>query len=72
MVLLSIGVVNLISGEAGLAIGALGGIAVNEYMQTSNPDIYALGDAVEVRHLVTGKPAFDPIQRVQRISKDVS
>ena len=47
--------------EAGLTIGALGGIAVNEYMQTSNPDIYALGDAVEVRHLVTGKPALIPL-----------
>ena len=45
----------------GSTIGALGGIAVNEYMQTSNPDIYALGDAVEVRHLVTGKPALIPL-----------
>lgn len=63
MVLLSIGVrpeVKL-AREAGLKIGDLGGIFVNEYMQTSNPDIYALGDAVEVRHLVTGKPAMIPL-----------
>ena len=63
MVLLSIGVrpETRLAKEAGLTIGALGGIAVNEYMQTSNPDIYALGDAVEVRHLVTGKPALIPL-----------
>lgn len=63
MVLLSIGVrpeTKLAKG-AGLALGTLGGIAVNEYMQTSSPDIYALGDAVEVRHLVTGKPALIPL-----------
>lgn len=39
----------------------MGGIAVNEQMQTSNPDIYALGDAVEVFHLVTGKQALIPL-----------
>ena len=63
MVLLSIGVrpETKLAREAGLTIGNLGGIHVNEYMQTSNPDIYALGDAVEVRHLVTGKPALIPL-----------
>ena len=63
MVLLSIGVrpETKLAKEAGLALGTLGGIAVNEYMQTSSPDIYALGDAVEVRHLVTGKPALIPL-----------
>lgn len=63
MVLLSIGVrpETQLAKEAGLAIGSLGGIAVNDYMQTSHPDIYALGDAVEVRHLVTGKPALIPL-----------
>lgn len=63
MVLLSIGVrpETQLAKEAGLEIGPLGGIAVNDYMQTSHPDIYALGDAVEVRHLVTGKPALIPL-----------
>lgn len=63
MVLLSIGVrpETLLAKEAGLSIGALGGIAVNEFMQTSDPDIYALGDAVEVRHLITDKPALIPL-----------
>lgn len=63
MVILSIGVRPEIklAKEAGLTIGSLGGIAVDEYMQTSNPDIYALGDAVEVKHLVTGKPALIPL-----------
>lgn len=63
MVLLSIGVrpeVGL-AQEAGLTIGACRGIAVDEYMQTSDPDIYALGDAVEVMHRVTGKPALIPL-----------
>ena len=62
-VVLSIGVrpETKLAKEAGLAIGSLGGIEVNAYMQTSDPDIYALGDAVEVRHLVTGKPALIPL-----------
>lgn len=42
--------------DAGLAIGASGGIVVNEYQQTSDPHIYAAGDAVEIVHLVTGNP----------------
>ncbi len=41
---------------AGLEIGALGGIATNEFMQTSDPDIYAVGDAVETLSPITGKP----------------
>ena len=63
MVILSIGVrpETTLAKDSGLAIGALGGISVNEYMQTSNPDIYALGDAVEVVHGVTGKPALIPL-----------
>ena len=40
--------------EAGLEIGPSGGIAVNEHQQTSDPHIYAAGDAVETTHLVTG------------------
>ena len=62
-VLLSIGVLpeTKLAKDAGLAIGERGGIAVNDYMQTSDADIYALGDAVEVRHLVTGQPALIPL-----------
>ena len=63
MVLLSIGVrpETKLAKDAGLAIGERGGIAVNDYMQTSDADIYALGDTVEVRHLVTGQPALIPL-----------
>lgn len=63
MVILSIGVSpeNSLAKEAGLEIGKLGGIAVNDYMQTSNADIYAVGDAVEVINPITGKPALIPL-----------
>lgn len=63
LVILSIGVrpETRLAKEAGLAIGSLGGISVNEYMQTSDPDIYALGDAVEVLNPITGKPALIPL-----------
>ena len=63
MVVLAIGVkadVHL-AKEAGLEIGERGGISVNPYMQTSDPDIYAVGDAVEVVHGVTGKKAVIPL-----------
>lgn len=46
--------------EAGLDIGALGGITVNEYMQTTDPDIYAAGDCCEITHLITGKKVHAP------------
>ncbi len=45
---------------AGLEIGATGGILVDEYMQTSDPDIYAVGDCVEVVHRITGKKTRAP------------
>lgn len=63
LVILSIGVrpETRFAQEAGLVLGERRGIAVNEYMQTSDPEIYALGDAVEVRHLVTGRPALIPL-----------
>lgn len=63
MVLLSIGVrpETKLAKEAGLAIGERGGIAVNDYMQTSDADIYALGDATEVKNLVTGQPSLIPL-----------
>jgi len=63
MVIVAIGVrpnVKL-AGEAGLEIGATGAIAVNEYLQTSDPDIYALGDCVENIHLVSGQKVYIPL-----------
>ena len=42
--------------EAGLAIGEAGGISVNAYLQTSDENIYAVGDAIEFPHPITGKP----------------
>lgn len=56
-VLVSVGVKPLttLAQNAGLEVGELGGIAVNEYMQTSDADIYAVGDAVETIHPMTGK-----------------
>ncbi|MCG6329313.1 FAD-dependent oxidoreductase [Vibrio alginolyticus] len=47
--------------EAGLEIGALGGIYINEYMQTSDPSIYAVGDAVEEKDFVTGEQTLVPL-----------
>ncbi|GJL55488.1 MAG: hypothetical protein NPIRA02_26200 [Nitrospirales bacterium] len=47
--------------EAELQIGNAGGIVVNDHQQTTDPDIYAAGDAVEVQHLVTGKPTRIPL-----------
>jgi NADPH-dependent 2,4-dienoyl-CoA reductase/sulfur reductase-like enzyme/rhodanese-related sulfurtransferase len=47
--------------EAGLTLGATGGIWVNEFMQTSNPDIYAVGDAIEVEHFIHGAKVLIPL-----------
>lgn len=47
--------------EAGLEIGTTGGIRVNDHMQTSDPEIYAVGDAVEVTDFITGQPALIPL-----------
>ncbi len=47
--------------DAGLTIGATGGVAVNEYLQTSDPDIYAGGDCVENTHRVTGQKILAPM-----------
>lgn len=47
--------------DAGLRIGELGGIAVDEHLRTSDPAIYAIGDAIEAAHLVTGRPALLPL-----------
>jgi len=50
--------------QAGLAIGELGGIRVDEQMRTSDPSIFAVGDAVEVKDLVTGKWTWVPLAGV--------
>ena len=60
--------------EAGLQIGALGGIYTNELMQTSDPAIYAVGDAVEEKDFVTGQstlvPLAGPANRQGRMAAD--
>ncbi|MFA7179903.1 MAG: FAD-dependent oxidoreductase [Bacteroidales bacterium] len=63
MVIWSIGVrpETKLAREAGLELGKTGGIKTNEFMQTSNPNIYALGDAAEVTHAVLGTPALIPL-----------
>lgn len=59
---------------AGLAIGELGGIRVDEHLQTSDPHIWAVGDAIEVRDGVTGQvamiPLAGPANRQGRIAAD--
>ena len=47
--------------EAGLEIGETRGILVNEFLQTSNPDIYAVGDAIEVAHYINNKKVLIPL-----------
>ena len=60
--------------EAGLALGQKGAIVVDEHMRTSVPDIYAVGDAVEIRHFITGKKTLvalaGPANRQGRIAAD--
>ena len=58
MVMLSIGVRpnTVLATDAGLETGEMRGIKVNDYLQTSDEHIYAVGDAIEFRHPLTGKP----------------
>lgn len=60
MVVLAIGVTpdTVLAKEAGLELGIKGSIVVNDRMETSVPDIYAAGDAVQVKHYVTGQDAL--------------
>jgi NADPH-dependent 2,4-dienoyl-CoA reductase/sulfur reductase-like enzyme/rhodanese-related sulfurtransferase len=51
----------VLARDAGLEIGATGGIAVNSHLQTSDPDIYAGGDCVENVNLVTGQKILAPL-----------
>jgi len=63
MGILSVGVRPEVSlaTDAGLELGETGGIAVDQQMRTSDGSIYAVGDAVEVRHLVGGRPVLIPM-----------
>lgn len=63
LVLLSMGVApeNKLAKEAGLKLGVGNSIAVNEFYQTSDPDIYAVGDAIGVKNLVTGQENLVPL-----------
>jgi len=76
MVLLSIGVrpTLQLAKEAGLEIGEAGGLLVNSQLQTSDPDIYAAGDMVEIEHRVNGKkvriPLAGPANRQGRIAAE--
>lgn len=76
VVILSIGVrpENKLAKESGLDIGVTGGIKVNEYLQTSDSDIYAVGDAIEYANPITGKPTITylagPANRQGRVCAD--
>ncbi len=76
MVLLSIGVrpETTLAKAAGLKIGETGGIWVDDFLQTSQPGIYAVGDAIEYAHPLTGKPYLNylanPANRQGRIVAD--
>ena len=63
MVVLGIGVTpeSGLARDAGLAIGPTGGIVVDEFLRTSDPSIYAVGDAIQVKHFVTGHDALIPL-----------
>ncbi|MFB3779448.1 MAG: FAD-dependent oxidoreductase [Bryobacteraceae bacterium] len=76
VVILSIGVRpdTELARQAGLEIGCTGGIRVDDSMRTSDPNIWAVGDAVEVRDFVTGQPCLMPLagpaNRQGRIAAD--
>ena len=76
LVLLSIGVrpETGLASAAGIALGAMRGIQVNGYLQTSDPDVYAVGDAIEFTHPLTDSPWLNflagPANRQARIVAD--
>ena len=63
MVILSVGVRpdTALAKQAGLALNPRGAIIVNEHMETSAPDVYAVGDAVEITDFVTGNKGYVPL-----------
>jgi NADPH-dependent 2,4-dienoyl-CoA reductase/sulfur reductase-like enzyme/rhodanese-related sulfurtransferase len=77
IVILAIGVRpdTTLAKTAGLKIGDRGGIRVDDHMRTSNPDIFAVGDAIEVKDFVTGQWSLialaGPANRQGRIAADV-
>ncbi len=76
LVVLGIGVrpESKLAAQAGLEVGPRGGIRVNEQLQTSDPEIYAVGDAIEVRDVVSGEatqvPLAGPANRQGRLAAD--
>ena len=76
LVILGVGVrpENKLAVDAGLEVGPRGGIRVNDFLQTSDPDIYAVGDAIEVKDVVSGDPTQVPLagpaNRQGRIAAD--
>lgn len=76
MIVLAIGVVpdSSLAKDAGLETGIKGSIVVNERMETSVPDVYAAGDAVQVKHYITGEDALislaGPANKQGRIAAD--
>ena len=76
LVVLGVGVrpENKLAVEAGLEVGGRGGIRVNDFLETSDPDIYAVGDAIEVKDFVSGDPTQVPLagpaNRQGRIAAD--
>lgn len=76
LVILSIGVraETRLASEAGIRLGEMRGIYVNEYLQTSDENVYAVGDAIEYPHPITGKPWLNflagPANRQARIVAD--
>lgn len=76
MVLLAIGVIpeTELAEKAGLELGIKGSIVVNDKMETSAPDVYAVGDAVEIKHFVTGKKGLislaGPANKQGRVAAD--
>jgi NADPH-dependent 2,4-dienoyl-CoA reductase/sulfur reductase-like enzyme/rhodanese-related sulfurtransferase len=76
LVILGVGVrpENKLAVDAGLEVGPRGGIRVNEHLQTSDPNIYAVGDAIEVKDVVSGDPTQVPLagpaNRQGRIAAD--
>jgi rhodanese-related sulfurtransferase len=76
LVILALGVVpdTSLAKNAGLRLGQRGSIAVDEHMRTSDPDIYAVGDAVEIHHRVTDAQALvslaGPANKQGRIAAD--
>ena len=76
LVILSVGVrpENTLAKDAGLELGTKGAISVDTHMQTSDPDIYAIGDAAAVKNIISGKdvnlPLAGPASKQARIAAD--